>query len=152
MKLIFPSKLQYSTIDRIDRSLRLLYLPTPSDFLWPSKNYYPLGVDEEKFNRIPVRVDEEKFNRILDRVEALLKIFKEDYDVDDEIIETVDAVFKENFIGIINFLYEARNFEEIEFEIKTEDELSKLTPEYIKKRIIRLAYSMSSLGIHTSEF
>ena len=50
-------------------------------------------------------------------------------------------------IGIIDFLYEASDFED-----NREDEFSKQTPEHIKKRFIDLANRLWETGISPSEF
>ena len=113
--LIFPSRFVYSTIKSIDRNLKFFYSPAPPYKFWSTINYST------------VRDDEEEFNCILDRVEEQINRFNEEV----EIIETYYAAFNEKFHGIVDFLNEASDFENNE-----EDELSKQTPEYIKKRFI----------------
>ena len=129
--IIFPSRFVYSTIKSIHRNLKFFYSPAPPDKIWSTINYSA------------VREDEEEFNCILDRVEERIERFDEEV----EIIETDDAAFNKKFHGIIDFLYEA-----CDFENNKEDELSKQTPEYIKKRFINLASRLWELGIHPCEF
>ena len=47
----------------------------------------------------------------------------------------------------MNFLYEASDFED-----NTENDLSKQTPEYIKKRFIAIADKFWKAGVHPLEF
>ena len=94
-------------------------------------------------NYSTVRDDEEEFDSILDRVEERIDRIKEKV----EIKETDDAAFNKSFLGIIDFLYEAYDFEN-----NKEDEFSKQTPEHIKERFIDLANRLWDLGIHPSEF
>ena len=129
--LIFPSRKVFSTIKSINRNLRLLYSPAPPNSLWPTINYSK------------VRDDDEEFHAILDRVEARIDRFNEKV----EIIETDDAAFNKEFLGIVNFLYEASNFED-----NTEDELSKQTPQHIKKRFISIADKFWEAGVQPGEF
>ena len=129
--LIFPSRHVFSTIESINRNLRFLYSPAPPNSLWSTINYST------------VRDNDEEFDSILDRVEERIDRFNEKV----EIIETDDAAFNKEFNGIINFLYEATDFED-----NKEDELSKKTPENIKKRFINLANRLWELGIHPGEF
>ena len=145
-KVIFPSRLIYSTIASIDRNLRFLYSPTPPDKIWRTIQYSS------------ARDDSEEFDAILDRVEERINIFKlnneniEDNEINlingkVKIVELDDAAFNSLFMGIIDFLYEASDYED-----KSEDELTKKTPKHIKKRFINLANRLWDLGIHPSEF
>ena len=129
--LIFPSRHVFSTIKRINRKLRLLYSPASSNSLWPTIKYSA------------VRDNDEEFNAILDRVEKRIDRFNEKV----EIIETDDAAFNKEFLGIVDFLYEASDFEH-----NTENELSKKTPEYFKKRFISIADKFWEAGVHPGEF
>ena len=129
--IIFPSRFVFSIIESIDRNLKFFYSPAPPNKLWPTINYST------------VRDDEEEFNCILDRVEERINRFDEKV----KIIETDDSAFNQKFNGIIDFLYEADDF-----KYDKEDELSKQTPEYIKKRFINLASRLWELGIHPREF
>ena len=129
--LIFPSRNIFSTIESINKNLDFFYSPSTNNSLWPTINYSP------------VRDDNEEFDSILDRVEELINRIKEKVDIR----ETDDAAFNQEFLGIVNFLYEASDF-----EYKTEDELSKQTPEYIKKRFISISHKLWELGVHPGEF
>ena len=129
--LIFPSRHVFSTIKRINRKLRLLYSPAPPNSLWSTINYSS------------VRDDNEKFEAILDKVEELVDRFDEEVNI----IETDDAAFNQEFLGIVNFLYEASDF-----YLKKEDELSNKTPKYIKERFISIADKLWVTGIHPGEF
>ena len=132
--LIFPLKKIYLVIKEINKKLELLYSLSSSESLWPTINYSS------------VRDNEEKFNDILDEVEKYLDRFNEEYD-EVEIIENDDAAFNQEFLGIVNFLYEATDFYG-----KTEDELSKKVPDYIKKRFIFIADKLCNCGICPDEF
>ena len=132
--LIFPLKKIYLVIKEINKKLELLYSLSSSESLWPTINYSS------------VRDNEEKFNDILDEVEKYLDRFNEEYD-EVEIIENDDAAFNQEFLGIVNFLYEATDFYG-----KTEDELSKKVPDYIKKRFIFIADKLFNCGICPDEF
>ena len=129
--IIFPTKNVFKTIKSINRKLRLLYSPAPTNSLWPTINYSP------------VRDDDEEFNAILDRVEERIDRFNEKV----EIIETGDAAFNKKFLGIVNFLYEASDFED-----NTENDLSKKTAENIKKRFISIAHKFWEAGVCPMEF
>ena len=94
-------------------------------------------------NYSTVRDDEEEFDSILDRVEERIDRFNEKVNVR----ETDDSAFNKMFIGITDFLYEAYDFEN-----NTEDESSKQTPGYIKKRFINLSNRLWELGINPGEF
>ena len=72
--LIFSSRIEYQTIERIDRNLRFLYSLAPSNSLWPRINY-SLTIDNVN-----------NFNAILDRVEERIDRFNEKV----RIIETDD--------------------------------------------------------------
>ena len=115
--LIFPSKQIYLTTKRINKKLELLYSPAPSGSLWPTIRYSS------------ARDDEEEFNSILDKVEELLTRFDEDTK-----LRIGDGNFNQNFIGIVDFLYEASDL-----ATNREDELSKQIPQYIKKRFIYIS-------------
>ena len=132
--LIFPFKKIYLITKRINRKLELLYSPAPSGSLWPTINYSS------------VRDNEEEFNTILDKVEKYIDRFYEEYDKV-TIIETDDAAFNQEFLGIVNFLYEASDF-----YCKKEDELSKKTSECIKERFIFIADKLWYSGICPGEF
>ena len=99
--------------------------------MWPTINYST------------VRDDNEEFEVILDRVEERIDRFKEKVDI----IETDDAAFNKEFLGIVNFLYEASDY-----AMNTENDLSKQTPEYIKKRFNSIAFKFWKAGVHPSEF
>ena len=130
--LIFPSRFVYSTIASIDRNLRILYSPSINNEFWATIRYSPVRDDEEEFEAILDRV-EERINRINGKV---------------KIRETTDAAFNQLFMGIIDFLYEASDFED-----NTDDVLAKSkTPEYIKKRFIDLTNRLWEMGISPSEF
>ena len=124
--LIFPSRQIFSTIESINRKLNFLYSPSPPNSLWPSINYSS------------VRDDNEEFEAILDRVEEWIDSFKEKF----EIIETTDAAFNNEFLGIVNFLYEASDY-----AMKKENDLSKQTPESIKKRFNSIAFKFWKVGV-----
>ena len=124
----FPSRFAFTTIESIDRNLRFFYSPAPPNTLGPRINYSA------------VRDDEEEFNCILDRVEERINRIEEEVDH----VEIVDELFYK-FYGIIDFLYEADDFVN-----KEEDELSKQTPEYIKRRFIKLAGRLLLLGFRKS--
>ena len=128
--IIFPSRFVFSIIESIDRNLRFFYSPAPPNKMWSRINYSAVRDDEEEFNCFLDRVEER-----IDRIDEKVKI-----------IETVDSAFYK-FHGIIDFLYEAYDFVK-----KQEDELSKQTPEYIKRRFINLAGRLLYLGIHPSKF
>ena len=128
--IIFPSRFVFSIIESIDRNLRFFYSPAPPNKMWSRINYSA------------VRDDEEEFNCFLDRVGERINRIDEEVDF----IEIEDGAFNE-FHGIIDFLYEATDFEN-----NKEDELSKQTPEYIKNRFINLANRLWKLGIHPYEF
>ena len=129
--LIFPSRLVFSTIESIDRNLRILYSKAPPNSFWRTINYSA------------VRDDEEEFDSFLDRVEERIDRFNEKVNVR----ETDDSAFNKMFIGITDFLYEAYDFEN-----NKEDRYSKKTPEYIKERFINLANRLWKLGINPCEF
>ena len=129
--IIFPSRFAFSTIESIDRNLRILYSKAPPNSLWPTINYSA------------VRDDEEEFDSILDRVEERIDGFIEKVNVR----ETDDSAFNKMFIGITDFLYEAYDYEN-----NKEDRYSKKTPEYIKERFINLANRLWKLGINPCEF
>ena len=129
--LIFPSKLVFSTIESIDRNLRILYSKAPPNSIWDRINYSA------------VRDDDEEFNAILDRVEERIVRFAGKV----KLIETDDAAFNRKFLGIMDFLYEAHDFES-NIEVK----YIKQTPEYIKKRFIDLADRLGECGISPNEF
>ena len=128
--LIFPSLLVYQTIKSIDRDLRILYSPAPHGSFWPTINYSPAR-------------DSVRFDQILDRVEIYIDEFRRKV----KIIETSDSAFNEEFLGIVNFLYEASDFKD-----NTENDLSKQTEEYIKKRFISIADKFWKAGVHPLEF
>ena len=128
--LIFPSLLVYQTIKSIDKDLSNLYSPAPPNSLWSTINYSTAR-------------DSVQFDDILDKVETYIDKFSRKV----QIIEAGDSAFHQEFHGIVDFLYEADHFED-----NTEDELSKKTPEYIKKRFINLANRLWELGIRPSEF
>ena len=128
--LIFPSRQIFSTIESINIKLNSLYSLSPPNSLWPSINYSS------------VRDDNEEFEAILDRVEELIDSFK-----NFEIIETTDAAFNNEFLGIVNFLYEASDY-----AMKKENDLTKQTPESIKKRFNSIAFKFWIVGVHPSEF
>ena len=129
--LIFPTKKVCKMIKSINRKLKLLYSPAPPNSLWPTINYST------------VRDDKKEFDALLDRVEKRIDRFKEKV----KIIETDDSAFQKEFCGIRDFLYEASNFED-----NKEDELSKQTEEYMKKRFISIADKFWKAGVHPSEF
>ena len=112
--LIFPSRHVFSIIKRINRKLKFFYSPAPPDSWWPTIKYST------------VRDNEEEFNAILDIVEKLIDRFNEKV----EIIKIDDEAFNKEFLGIVDFLYEASDFLN-----NIEDELSNRTPENIKKKI-----------------
>ena len=114
-----------------DRNLRFLYSKAPPYKFWPRINYSS------------VRDDEEKFSFFLGRVEDRIERFEEKVNI----IETDDAAFNKMFSGIIDFLYEAR-----EIQNNQEDEYTKKTPDYIKRRFLYLADRLRQLGIYPSEF
>ena len=128
--IIFPSFSVYQTIKNIDRHLRFLYSPSPQDSLWPTINY-----SSER--------DSDAFIQILNIVEINVNEFKKKVDI----TETDDAAFNQEFLGIVNFLYEASDF-----YYKKEDELSKKIPESIKKRFISIADKLWDIGIYPGEF
>ena len=128
--IIFPSKLVYSILKRINRNLRLLYSKDPNNELWPRINYSMVRDNESSISMVLERV-EERLNRI---------------DEKDDIIITGDAVFFKLFPGIIDFLYEAS-----EIKDGIEDEYTRKMADYNKKRITYLADKMWELGIHPSE-
>ena len=128
--LIFPSFLVYQTIKNIDRHLRFFYSPSPQGRLWPTINYSSIR-------------DSDAFIQILNIVEIDIDGFREKV----QIIETDDSAFQKEFCGIRDFLYEASNFED-----NTEDELSKQTPECIKKRFVFIADKFWKAGVHPGEF
>ena len=121
--LIFPSKFVFSTIESIDRNLRILYSPAPPKSLWPTINYSTVRDDEEEFDSILDRVEEQ-----IDRINEKVKI-----------IETDDAAFNKSFLGIIDFLYEA-------------NDLPSNSEKHFEKRFINLANRLWELGIHPGEF
>ena len=129
--LIFPSKIAFTTVESIDRNLRIFYSRAPPNSLWKRINYSA------------VRDDEEEFDSFLDRVEERIDRFNEKVNVR----ETDDSAFNKMFIGITDFLYEAYDYEN-----NKEDRYSKKTPEYIKERFINLANRLWDLGIHPGEF
>ena len=131
--LIFPSKQIYLTVKKINSKLDLLYSPAPQGSLWPTIRYSSS------------RDDFEEFNDILDKVEKYFDRFNEEYD-EVTILETDNAAFNQEFLGIVNFLYEAFDF------YCKEDELSKKTPEYIKERFIFIADKLWYSGICPGEF
>ena len=128
--LIFPSFLVYQTIKSIDRDLRILYSPANPGSLWPTVNYSSAR-------------DSVRFDEILDRVEICIDEFQRKIDITHQ----SDSAFNDEFLGIVNFLYEASDFED-----NKEDELSKQTPEYIKKRFISIADKFWKAGVHPLEF
>ena len=134
MKLMTKYFLQgfaFSTIESIDRNLRFLYSKSPPEKFWPRINYSS------------VRDDEEKFSFFLGRVEDRIERFEEKVNI----IETDDAAFNKMFPGMIDFLYEAR-----EIQNNQEDEYTKKTPDYMKRRFLYLADRLRQLGIYPSEF
>ena len=130
--MIFPTRFVYSTIASIDRNLRILYSEVPPSSLWQRMNYSGVRDDKEEFCAILDRV-EERTNRIDGRV---------------KIEETSYSAFNIAFHGIMDFLYEAGEFEGNEESYR----LSKKTPEYIKKRFIDLARRMWEMNISPNEF
>ena len=129
--IIFPSRFAFSTIESIDRNLRILYSKAPPNSLWPRINYSSVRDDEEEFVSFLGRV-EDRINRCDEKV---------------NVRETDDSAFNEMFPGIIDFLYEAYDFEN-----NKEYRYSKKTPEYIKDGFIYLAKRLWQLGINPGEF
>ena len=129
--IIFPSRFVFSTIESIDRNLRFLYSKAPPNSWRDRINYSAVRDNEEEFDAILDRV-EERMNRINGRI---------------KFEETDDAAFNRKFFGIMDFLYEAHDFEN-----NKEDELSKKTPENIKKRFINLSNRLWELGICPNDF
>ena len=121
--LIFSSRIEYQTIESIDRNLRFLYSPALSNSLWPTINYSP------------TRDNVNNFNAILDRVEERIDRFNKKV----KIIETDDSAFNEEFPGIIDFLYEA-------------SELPESSEKYFEKRFIYISKRLWDMGIHPNEF
>ena len=121
--LKFPSRFVFSTIESIDRNLRLLYSPAPPNSLCSTINYSI------------VRDNDEEFDSILDRVEERIDRFNEKV----EIIEKDEESFNKEFPGITDFLYEV-------------SDLPLNSEKHFEKRFINLAYRLWELGIHPSEF
>ena len=65
--LIFPSRHVFTTIKSIDKNVRFLCSPDPSNSLWPRINYSPARDDKEGFDAILDRV-EERINRFNEKV------------------------------------------------------------------------------------
>ena len=121
--LIFPSRHVFTTIKSIDKNVRFLCSPDPSNSLWPRINYSP------------ARDDKEGFDAILDRVEERINRFNEKV----KIIEEDDAALNQQFLGIIDFLYEAYD-------------LPENNEKHFEKRFFNLANRLWDLGIHPGEF
>ena len=66
--LIFSSRIEYQTIQSIDRNLRFLYSPALFNSLWSSINYSPARDIDSNFNAILDRV-EERIGRIKKKFE-----------------------------------------------------------------------------------
>ena len=77
------------------------------------------------------------FNLLLDRIANFLNKFKEKKTV----IEYDDAAFSQKFRGIINFLYEASDYN-----------YSKKKKNHFEKRFINISNKLWDLGICPSDF
>ena len=121
--LIFSSRLEYQTVESIDRNLKFLYSPAPSNSLCSTINYSL------------TRDNVDNFNAILDRVEERIDRFNEKV----KIIETDDSAFNEEFPGIVDFLYEA-------------SDLPENSEKYFEKRFIHISKRLWDKGIHPIEF
>ena len=124
--LVFPSRFVFSTIESIDRNLRIIYSKAPPNSGRDRINYSTVRDDEEEFDTILDRV-EERINRI-NKINGKVKI-----------IETDDAAFNRTFLGIMDFLYEA-------------SVLPSNSENHFEKRFIDLANRLWEMGICLSEF
>ena len=138
--LVFPSRHVFSTIQSIDRNLRFLYSPAPSGRIWPTINYSP------------TRDDDEEFDAILDRVEERINRIKKEV----KIIEKADAAFNQQFLGIIDFLYEADDILEKREEYFRNNgkylDSSGTSENYFENKFIYLSKKLWDLGISPSDF
>ena len=138
--LVFPSRHVFTTIQSIDRNLRFLYSPAPSGSIWPTIKYSP------------TRDDDDEFDAILDRVEERINRIKEEV----KIIEKDDAAFNQQFLGIIDFLYEAEDILEKREEYFQNNgkylESSGNREHYFENMFIYLSKRLWDLGIGPSDF
>ena len=123
----FPSRFAFTTIESIDRNLRFLYSKSPLNKLKPRINYSV------------VRDDEENFSFWLDRVEERIERL---YVKKVKAIELDDPDVHEMFPEIIAFINEGSDIENNE-----EDEYTKKTPDYIKRRIVYLSERLCQMGV-----
>ena len=138
--LVFPSRHVFTTIQSIDRNLRFLYSPAPSGRIW------------RRIRSSPIRDDDDEFDAILDRVEERINRIKEEV----KIIEKGDAAFNQQFLGIIDFLYEAEDILEKREEYFQNNgkylESSGSRENYFENMFIYLSKRLWDLGIGPSDF
>ena len=138
--LLFTSRSVFSAIESIDRNLRYLYSPAPPDS------------GQSRINHSPARDVDEAFDAILDRVEKWFPIYDDRLDRDEiiivrfgkrypykELAGAISPAFNRTFLGIMYFLYEARD-------------LPSNNENHFDNRISYIANSLWGLGICPDDF
>ena len=120
--VIFPSEKIYKNIKDIDNIIRSLYMIAP------------ICSPHILINCSPARDSINKFHHALDKVEESINKIKQKVKIE----EIADSSFKETFLGIAAFLYEAHKIEE-------------KAREPLEKRFVNLAIRLWDLGVYPTE-